>query len=98
MKRFKFYSVIIAVCVLLTSCNAKDGASSCTATDEHYEVTSSSVQVTAVSVTTAFETTVPKTTVLETTVPRLLFRRLRFLKLPFLKILFRKNQSGMKRK
>lgn len=74
MKRFKFYSVIIAVCVLLTSCNAKDGASSCTATDEHYEVTSSSVQVTAVpetavSVTTAFETTVPKTTVLETTVP-----------------------------
>ena len=67
MKKYKIYSAIMSVCILLTSCSSGGGGS-----DETKSEASSNAAVTSVSsvtVTTAPVTTVPVTTAQVTTAP-----------------------------
>lgn len=67
MKKYKIYSAIMSVCILLTSCSSDGGGS-----DETKSEASSDAAVTSVSSVTA--TTAPVTTVQVTTAkPKLLY-------------------------
>ena len=74
MKKLKICSVLLAACILLTSCSTNNtgssgGESSSTSTSATASSPETTVPETTVPETTVPETTVPETTVPETTVP-----------------------------
>lgn len=82
MKKYKIYSAIMSVCILLTSCSSGGGGSyetdskafSDAAVTSVSSVTATTAPVTTVQVTTAPVTTVPETTKVTTTAkPKLLY-------------------------